>query len=76
MNRKLVVLAVTGAVVLAGCARMMAQQPKSEAMRPATRMEAQSAEMSQAEAPKAEAPKTEAPRPKPKRVPRTSRPHR
>lgn len=75
MNRKLVILAVTGAVVLAGCARMMAQQPRSEAMQPASRMEAQLSEAPQAEVPKALAPKA---KPKPaakvKRVPR--RPHR
>jgi len=71
MNRQLVILAVTGAVVLAGCARMMSQHPKSEPARSSTQMEVQ-----MTEAPQAEAPKAEAPKPKPKSVPRTSKPRR
>jgi len=69
MNRQLVILAVTGAVVLAGCARMMAQHPKSEPARSSTQMQIQ-----MTDAPAEEPAKTEAPKPKPKAAPRTSRP--
>lgn len=76
MNRQLVILAVTGAVVLAGCARMMAQNPKSEPMRASSQVEAPSQEAVKPEAPRAEAPKVAAPKPKPKAVPRASSPRR
>lgn len=85
MNRTLVILAVTGAIVLAGCARMLAQNPKSEPMRASPQVEvAQEApraaalkpEASRATAPKQETSRATAPKPKPKAVPRTPTPRR
>ncbi|HEY9855672.1 MAG TPA: hypothetical protein V6D05_08035 [Stenomitos sp.] len=71
MNRQLVILAVTGAVVLAGCARMMGQHPKSEPTRSSTQMQVQ-----MTDAPAEEAAKAEAPKPKPKAAPKTAHPRR
>lgn len=70
MNRKLMILAVTGAVVLAGCARMMADKPPGEPMRASSQMAAPQEEAAKPQPPKAQ------PKPKAKPVPRTSQPRR
>lgn len=70
MNRKLMILAVTGAVVLAGCARMMADKPKHEPMRTSAQLEAP------AEAAKPQPHRTHAIKAKPKPVPKTTQQRR
>ncbi len=68
MNRKLMILAVTGAIVLAGCARMMADKPKEDGMRTSVQM----MEAPQEAAAKPAPSKAQPAKPKPKPVPKTT----